>query len=117
MRVLFSLAAVLALIGCGGASYSGVTDNNGNQQPVLTTNVSLRNNAFSPRAIQVSPGVTVDFTNNDGTPHNVIFSSASIDGATDFSAGSRAIVMPVAPGTYAYHCTIHPSMTGSVLVQ
>ncbi|HMG13548.1 MAG TPA: plastocyanin/azurin family copper-binding protein [Gemmatimonadaceae bacterium] len=117
MRVLFSLAAVLALIGCSGASYSGVTDNNGNQQPVLTTNVSIRNLAFSPRAIQVSPGATVDFTNNDGTPHNIIFSSAAINGATDFSAGSRAIVMPVAPGTYAYHCTIHPGMTGSVLVQ
>jgi plastocyanin len=117
MRALFSLAAVLALAGCSGASYSGVTDNNGNQQPVLTTNVSLRNLAFSPRAIQVSPGATVDFTNNDGTAHNITFSSASINGATDFSAGSRAIVMPVAPGTYAYHCTIHPGMTGSVVVQ
>ena len=117
MRTLLSLTAALALIGCSGASYSGVTDNNGNQQPVITTNVSLRNLAFSPRAIQVAPGATVDFTNNDGTAHNITFSSASITGATDFSAGSRAIVMPVTPGTYAYHCTIHPGMTGSVLVQ
>jgi plastocyanin len=116
MRILLSLAAAVALVGCGGSSYSGgggVTD----PQPVPTTNVALQNIAFSPRAIQVTPGATVQFTNNDGIAHNVTFSSASITGATDFASGTRSVVMPVTPGTYAYHCTIHAGMTGSVLVQ
>jgi len=118
MRILLSLAAAIALTGCGGSSYSGgggggVTD----PQPVATTSVSLRNLAFSPGAIRVAPGVTVQFTNNDGIAHNVTFSSNTISGATDFAAGTRSVVMPATPGTYAYHCTIHPGMTGSVLVQ
>jgi plastocyanin len=113
MRILLSLAA-LALIGCGGSSYSKVT---GPPQRVSTTSVALRNIAFSPSAIQVAPAATVQFTNNDGIAHNVTFTDGSIAGATDFSTGSRAVVMPVAPGTYAFHCTIHPVMTGSVLVQ
>jgi plastocyanin len=117
MRILLSLTAALALIGCGGASYNGVTNPPVITPPVVTTSVALRNIAFNPRAIQVTPGATVQFTNNDGIAHNVTFSSISITGATDFTSGSLSVVMPVTPGTYAYHCTIHSGMTGSVLVQ
>ncbi|MDQ6769741.1 MAG: plastocyanin/azurin family copper-binding protein [Gemmatimonadota bacterium] len=113
MRILLSLTAALALIGCSGTSYSAVVD----PGPVATTSVSLRNTAFSPGAIRVVPGATVQFTNNDGIAHNVTFSSAAITGATDFATGVRSVVMPATPGTYAYRCTIHPGMTGSVLVQ
>ncbi len=117
MRTLLSLTAALALIGCGGASYNGVTNPPVTTPPVVTTSVALRDIAFSPRAIQVTPGATVDFTNNDGIAHNITFSSAGITGATDFSTGTRCVVMPATPGTYAYHCTIRSGMTGSVLVQ
>ena len=118
MRTLLSLTAALALFGCGGSTYGGVTSPPPPPPPpVTTTNVSLRNLAFSPRAIQVSPGATVDFTNNDGIAHNITFSSTLVTGAGDFAAGSRAVVMPTTPGTYAYHCTIHAGMNGSVTVQ
>ncbi|HEX9084385.1 MAG TPA: plastocyanin/azurin family copper-binding protein [Gemmatimonadaceae bacterium] len=123
MRKTFTLAAVLALVGCsgsgyGGSTYGGVT---GPPQdpgpPVMTTSVSLRNIAFNPGRIQVAPGATVEFTNNDGITHNITFSSNAITGATDFATGSRAVVMPTTPGTYAYHCTIHAGMAGTVTVQ
>jgi hypothetical protein len=52
-----------------------------------------------------------------GINHNVTFASVSVTGATDFASGSRPVVMPTAPGTYTYRCTIHPGMTGSVLVE
>jgi plastocyanin len=113
MRILISLAAALALFGCGSSSSSGVTD----PQPVATTSVSLQNLAFRPGAIRVASGATVQFTNNDGITHNVTFSSAAITGATDFATGTRSVLMPAAPGTYAYHCTIHAGMAGSVVVQ
>jgi plastocyanin len=118
MRVLLFLTAALALIGCSSGYSSGdVTAPQANQPPVVTTNVDLKNIAFSPHAIQVAPGATVQFTNDDGIAHNITFSSNLVAGATDFSTGTRSVVMPATPGTYAYHCTIHPNMTGSVLVQ
>jgi plastocyanin len=117
MRTLISIAAALTLTACSGTSYSGGVTNPPDPGPVVTTSVSLRNLAFSPRSIQVSPGATVDFTNNDGIAHNITFSSATIHGATDFQTGSRSVVMPTAPGSYAYHCTIHPGMAGTILVQ
>ena len=117
MRILLSLAAAVALTGCGGSSYGGGGGGVTDPQPVPTTSVSLKNIAFSPGAIRVAAGATVQFTNNDGIAHNVTFTSTTITGATDFAAGTRSVVMPATPGTYAYHCTIHPGMTGSVLVQ
>jgi plastocyanin len=116
MRILLSLTAALAMIGCGGGSDGGgvVTPP---PPPVLTTSVAIKNLAFSPKAIQVSPGATVNFANNDGTAHNVIFSSTAVTSVPEFTTGSRAVTMPTAPGTYPYHCTIHSGMTGSVLVQ
>ena len=112
MRFVLVLLSSLAVAGCGGA-YS--TTPNG--PPVVTTSVELRNTAFNPAVIQVSPGATVTFTNNDGINHNVTFSSASITSIGDFSTGSKTAVMPTVTGTYAYRCTIHPGMTGSVQVQ
>jgi plastocyanin len=118
MRILISLAAALALYGCGSSSSTGVTSPPPvPPQPVSTTSVSLQNIAFNPGTIQVTPGATVQFTNNDGITHNVTFSSTAITAATDFTTGTRSVVMPVTPGTYAYHCTIHAGMTGSVVVQ
>jgi plastocyanin len=120
MRNVLYLTAAFALFGCGGStSYSGVTapPQMTPSPPVMTTNVSLRNLAFSPSSIQVTPGATVQFTNNDGIEHNITFSNSTVSAPIDFSTGSRSVVMPTTMGTYAYHCTIHAGMAGSVIVQ
>jgi plastocyanin len=120
MRNMLYIAAVFALAGCGGGkSYSGVTapPQMSPSPPVMTTSVSLKNLAFSPAAIQVAPGATVQFTNNDGIQHNLTFSTNGITDPIDFSSGVRSVVMPTATGTYAYHCTIHAGMAGTITVQ
>jgi plastocyanin len=113
MRRLIILTAALVLTACGGSdAISG-----SKEPPVATTSVSLKNIAFAPGEIQVTPGATVQFTNNDGIAHNITFADASITGATDFTSGTRSVEMPLTPGTYTYRCTIHSGMTGSVVVQ
>jgi plastocyanin len=77
----------------------------------------MTGSAFVPPNIQVSPGATLTFTNNDGFSHNVEFLSGSVTPISQFSSGSRTTVAPSAAGTYNYHCTIHPGMNGSVKVQ
>lgn len=112
---------VAATMGCGSSGGGTPTNpggggNNPPGNPVVTTSVNLTGNAFSPPAIQVSPGATVTYTNLDGIDHNVTFSSTAITSTGNFSTGAKAVVMPTAAGTYAYHCTIHSGMNGSVVV-
>lgn len=119
MRLPLLLAAITLTAACGGAS--GVTNAGTGPGtttgPTLTTSVTIASIAFTPSAIQVSPGAVVTWTNTDNINHNVTFSSTTIGATPSFSTGSNTLTMPTAVGTYAYHCTIHAGMTGTVLVQ
>jgi plastocyanin len=120
------LAVLCFAAACGGGdSVTGGTTggigggggNNGGNQPTATTSVTMSGLQFRPSAISVSPGATVTWTNQDNTLHNVTFSNMSIVSIGSFSTGAKSTVMPSATGTYAYQCTIHPGMNGTVTVQ
>jgi plastocyanin len=77
--------------------------------------VKIMNFAFLPARIEVSPGTRVVWTNEDSDPHTVTtdrpgFSSQALD-----TGQAYANVLTKA-GTFAYHCTIHPFMHGTVIV-
>jgi plastocyanin len=122
LRLLSSLLIAGALA-CGGGGGDTPTNpgNPGNPggtpAPVATTSVNLQSNAFSPADIQVSPGATVTFTNLDGYAHTVTFDNTSISSIGSYSSGAQTVTMPTATGTYAYHCQIHGSMKGTVVVK
>ena len=61
-------------------------------------------------------GAAVEVSNADGTAHTLTARDGAFDtGAVD--AGTTvAFTAPAAPGTYDYFCAIHPSMTGSLVV-
>lgn len=124
LRALSPLLVACA-IACGGGGDSSTNPGNpgntgnpgGTPTPVVTTSVNLQGTAYNPADIQVSPGATVTFTNLDGIPHTVTFDNTSIASVDQFSTGAKTVTMPTATGTYAYHCTIHPTMKGTVLVK
>jgi plastocyanin len=85
-------------------------------QPAKTAKVAIQNFAFSPRVITVSAGTTITWTNGDDDLHTVVaidhsFHSAALDSGDAFSHTF------VKPGTYPYFCTLHPEMTGEVVVK
>ena len=116
---LLILAAVSA--GCSSAGPAAPAEPAASPAPATSGTaaaVTIQNFAFSPATITVKPGTTVTWTNQDSASHTIMsdgtpaaFSSGTLaNGATyQFTFTS--------PGTYPYHCTIHPSMTGTVVVQ
>ncbi|MEP6617940.1 MAG: plastocyanin/azurin family copper-binding protein [bacterium] len=122
MRNTILLASLTLAAACGSSSYTAPTGTTngppgGTTVPTVTTSVNIAGTAFNPAPIQVSPGAVVTWTNSDGFNHNVTFSSAAIGAIGDFATGAKSLTMPTVVGTYAYHCTIHPSMTGTVDVK
>lgn len=79
--------------------------------------VSIANFAFHPNTITVVIGVnnTVTWTNNDATTHTVTSDNSLFPGGTLAPGATYTSTFDQA-GTYAYHCSIHPTMTGVVHV-
>lgn len=78
--------------------------------------VKIDNFSFGPAAITVAAGTTVTWTNRDDIPHTVVsdekvFKSKVLDTDEKFSYTFTK------PGTYGYFCSVHPKMTGKVVVQ
>ena len=83
-----------------------------------TRTVTLKDIAFSPKKLSISKGSKVTFAFRDGsTAHNVISSGAkrfkSISART---SGSRSRTFS-RTGTYRYSCTLHPGMSGRIVVR
>ncbi|HEV3063465.1 MAG TPA: cupredoxin family copper-binding protein [Vicinamibacterales bacterium] len=78
--------------------------------------VVVDNFSFTPATAAVPVGTTVTWTNHDDIPHNVVspeqkFKSPVLDTNETFSHTFAAA------GTYKYYCSIHPRMTGQVVVR
>jgi plastocyanin len=106
--------AVLSFGGIVSEQRSFVT--NAQEKPASTAEVKIDNFSFGPAAITVSVGTTVTWINRDDIPHTVVstdkvFKSKVLDTDEKFSYTFTK------PGQFPYFCSIHPKMTGKVIVQ
>ena len=118
MRKRVSIGALLAALGLGiaglGAGAGSVPA--GAQQKPDTMEVKIDNFTFGPTELTVRVGTTITWTNADDIPHTVVstdkvFKSKVLDTDEKFSFTFST------PGTFPYFCSIHPKMTGKVVVQ
>jgi plastocyanin len=87
-----------------------------NQPSTANAAVKIDNFVFGPQTLTVPVGTTVTWTNSDDIPHTSVstegvFKSKVLDTDEKFSYTFTKA------GTYPYYCTIHPKMTGTVVVQ
>jgi len=106
-----ALAIAIGTIGAGQRNFLASA-----QQKPETTEVKIDNFSFGPATLTVPAGTTITWTNRDDIPHTVVstdgvFKSKVLDTDEKFTfTFSKA-------GTYPYFCSIHPKMTGKVIVQ
>lgn len=77
--------------------------------------VNIQGFAFAPGSLTVAKGTVVTFTNNDNTSHTATADDGSFDTGT-IAAGASATITFKTAGTFAYHCTFHSGMTGTIVV-
>ena len=80
------------------------------------TEVKIDNFAFAPQRVVVKPGRTVTWINEDDIPHTIasstkLFKSNALDTKDKFTFTFTT------PGAYEYFCSLHPHMTGTIVVE
>jgi plastocyanin len=80
-----------------------------------TVAANARGFAFAPATISVAAGEAVTWSNGDPAPHSVILDGGECETA-NFGEGESATLVFNVPGTYTFHCGVHPNMTGTIEV-
>jgi plastocyanin len=111
---MFCLASsVMAALMSFQAAPSGVA-----AAPASAGKVEVRidNFSFSPSALKVKVGTQITWTNGDDIPHTVVSNSPTFKSKV-LGTGEKFTFTASKPGTYSYSCSIHPNMTGKVVVE
>jgi plastocyanin len=123
MSSLVAIAGTALLFaGCGGGgSSSASTNSTGSSSPAASggspSAVKISNFKFAPASVTVKAGARVTVTNQDSAAH-----TATADDGHSFDTGSLAqgasqTISVSKPGSYPYHCSIHPFMHGTLVVK
>jgi plastocyanin len=102
---------------------SAQTSNNttaaGANQASMSGSVNINNMMFTPSQITVTKGGTVTWTNSDSTTHTVVddLSNAGGPASGDIPPGQSYSFTFNKTGSFQYHCSIHPSMRGTIVVK
>lgn len=127
--VALLLVLTLGLFGtaCGGSSNPTATTAGQGPSPTTvgsdttagsgsTVQVIMNNRAYDPATVTVKVGDTVMWVNQDSPQHDVVADNGEFKSDL-FDKGATFSFTFTKAGTYPYHCSIHPGMVGTVIVQ
>jgi plastocyanin len=110
--------AILALAACAAAflllTYGGGQRASAAASASGSKTVTIDHFAYTPRTLSVTKGTRVVFSNTAKIKHTATLRGSFNTGK--IRPGSAVAVRFEAPGTYRYHCTIHPEMHGTIIV-
>ena len=110
-----SIVAALATPGCGGSG-GGPAGGSGNP-PANATTITIMGErgaqSFSPNPVSISQGNMMVWRNTDNVVHHIVMNDGSLDSG-DIAPGAFSPALRLATDGANYHCTIHPTMVGSI---
>jgi len=117
-RSVFAASLVATAVMCLGgiAAEHKSFEASAQKKTASTAEVKIDNFSFGPAAITVSVGTTVTWINRDDIPHTVV-STDKVFKSKVLDTDERFSFTFTKPGEYPYFCSIHPKMTGKVVVQ
>ncbi len=119
MKKLMFLA-LAALVGAVVMTAGCTSSSNPSSSPQVSTagqnSVTMKGLAFNPSALTINKGANVTWTNDDSTTHTVTSDTGAFDSG-NMNPGATYTRQFNDTGTFAYHCTIHTFMKGTITVQ
>ncbi len=128
-RIVIAALVLAGVVGCGQSSTNPISPTptptptpSPTPSPSSSTSVSvvagaqqLTNTAYNPNPVNVPVGGAVTWTNTDSIEHTTTSNSGTWNGVLP-PGGTFSVTFNNA-GTFQYHCSIHPNMVGTVVVQ
>jgi 3',5'-cyclic-AMP phosphodiesterase len=100
------------------AAVSAVSGQKADSAVVVGENeIAIDNFSFTPPVLTVPKGTRVTWTNRDDVPHQIASAANQFKASPVVDTNQRFVHTFDAPGTYPYFCTLHPKMTGQVVVK
>ncbi len=79
--------------------------------------IEIKDFMFNPSTLTVKAGEKVTWINRDDEPHTVVSVSKKFQKSSALDTDQEFIITAGAPGTYEYFCSVHPKMTGTIVVE
>ena len=109
----FAAAVVIAIVLLLAGSPSVAAND---QSSAANAEVKIDNFSFGPQTVTVPVGATVTWINRDDIPHTVVSTDGLFNSKVRDTDEKFSYTFAKA-GTYPYYCSVHPKMTGKVVVQ
>jgi plastocyanin len=87
------------------------------QASVSANTIAIKNFAFDPQTMTVKAGSIVRWENRDPVPHRIMFTDKTESGSDALSPSQSYSKKFDRAGRFSYYCTIHPDMTGTIIVE
>lgn len=124
VRAASALAAVaIVLAACGGSTAATSPADGGGGGAETTAEpeagdvvIVVRDGEFVPAELTVAAGTRLVVRNEGSTKHSLITDDVSSFNTTPFEPGGEEVLWATVPGTYPFHCEIHPSMKGTLTI-
>ncbi len=118
------IAILVILLGVAGwwflkpqSSTNSKSTTSSSEKAVAGQAIEIKDFAYSPATLTVKAGETVTVTNKDAAGHSITADDGSFDTGVLSQNEAGTFTAPTQPGTYKFHCTPHPSITGTLVVQ
>ena len=79
--------------------------------------IEIKDFAFNPQTLTVKSGEKVTWINRDEEPHTIVSVEKQFKKSSAIDTDQEFTITAGAPGTYTYFCSVHPKMTGTIIVQ
>ena len=113
-RLVCTTCLLLALGGWAATAAAATSNHAATAKP---NQIEIRNFMFMPKTLAVPVGAKVTWINRDEEPHIVVSANGQFAPSKALDSNDSYTTTFSKPGTYVYYCTVHPFMTGTVIVK
>jgi plastocyanin len=110
-----ALLCAISLLNLSFFALAGQTKN-GEETIPPQNKIEIKDFAFNPQILTVKSGEKITWINRDEEPHTVVSVEKQFKKSTALDTDQEFTITAGAPGTYTYFCSVHPKMTGTIVV-